>query len=280
MATEIKNVTAESFQNDVMTASTERPIVVVFWAPSVPESEQFLQQLQTTIQDYAGGTALAVVNVEQEQMLAQSVGLRALPTTLVVKDGQPLDSLEGPQPEPAITQLLDRHISKGPTPLDQARALIEQESYTQALDILQVAWSDEPRSVEIAANILRCLIELHRLDEAQKVLSSLDAGVASDDIIQALAAEIELASAQADLPEVDEMRRQFEADPSPENCKSLALVLNEANRYEEAMQVLLAGIKRDRAATELRPVLLDIFKSCKDKSLVTQYQRQLFTLMY
>lgn len=280
MATEIKNVTTDSFQADVMTASTERPIVVVFWAQSVPESEQFLQQLQTTIQAYAGGTTLAVVNVEQEQMLAQSVGLRALPTTLVVKDGQPVDSIEGPQPEEAVVQMLDRHVSKGPTPLDQARALIEQEEYTQALDILQVAWNDEPRSIEIVANILRCLIELHRLDEAQKVIASLDAGVASDEVIKALASEIELAAAQADLPEVDEMRRQYDADPSAEHCKSLALVLNEAHRYEEAMQTLITGMKRDRAATELRPVLLDIFKSCKDKSLVTQYQKQLFTLLY
>lgn len=280
MATEIKNVTSESFQADVMSASNERPIVVVFWAPSMPESEQFLLALQTTIQDYAGGTTLAVINIEQEQMLAQSVGLRTLPTTLIVKGGAPVDSLEGPQPQAAVIEVLDRHIAKGPTALDQARALIEQESYTQALDVLQLAWADEPRSIEIVANILRCLIELHRLDEAQKVIASLDAGVASDDVIQALSAEVELALAQADLPEVDEMRRQYEAQPTAENCKSLALVLNEAHRYEEAMQTLIEGMKRDRAATELRPVLLDIFKSCKDKSLVTQYQRQLFTLMY
>lgn len=280
MATEIKNVTTESFQTDVMTASTEKPVVVVFWAPSVPESEQHLQTLQTAIQDYGGGTSLAVVNVEQEQMIAQSVGLRTLPTTLVVKDNQPVDSLEGPQNTDALVAMLDRHISKGPSPLDQARALIEQESYTQALDILQVAWADEPRSVAIVANILRCLIELHRVEEAQSVLASLDAGLATDDVIQALASEIELLSAQADLPEIEDMRRQYDADPSPENCKSLALVLNEALRYEEAMQVLVGGIKKDRSATELRPVLLDIFKTCKDKSLVTTYQKQLFALLY
>ena len=99
-----------------------------------------LEKLAT---EYQGTFLLAKVNADEQQMLAQQLGVRSLPTVMVIKDGQPIDGFSGAQPESAVREMLDKHL-----PSPQAGALVEAEQLLAdgdipgALALFRSAWEE------------------------------------------------------------------------------------------------------------------------------------------
>ena len=58
--------------------------------------------LENLANEYAGAFLLAKVNADEQQMLASQLGVRNLPTVMVIKDGQPVDGFTGAQPESVV----------------------------------------------------------------------------------------------------------------------------------------------------------------------------------
>ena len=58
--------------------------------------------LENLANEYACAFLLAKVNADEQQMLASQLGVRNLPTVMVIKDGQPVDGFTGAQPESVV----------------------------------------------------------------------------------------------------------------------------------------------------------------------------------
>jgi thioredoxin len=107
-----------------------RPVVVDFWADWCEPCKQLMPILEKLATEYQGAFLLAKVNADEQQMLAQQLGVRSLPTVMVIKDGQPIDGFSGAQPESAVREMLDKHL-----PSPQAGALAEAEQLLADGDI-------------------------------------------------------------------------------------------------------------------------------------------------
>ena len=82
------------------------------------------------------------------------------------------------------------------------------------------------------------------------------------------------------MPELLELEAKHQANPSSKSAHELAIAYNQAKRYEQAFELLIGVMQSDRAYTEVRPTLLDMFNTVKDAALVTTYRRKMYTLMY
>ena len=67
--------------------------------------------LDRLAKDYAGRLKLAKVNADEQQELAQQIGIRSLPTVVLFKDGTAIDHFVGIVPEAQIREMLDRHVA-------------------------------------------------------------------------------------------------------------------------------------------------------------------------
>ena len=90
--------------------SQQRPVVVDFWADWCAPCKQLMPLLEKLANEYAGAFLLAKVNADEQQMLASQLGVRNLPTVMVIKDGQPVDGFSGAQPESVIRELLEKYL--------------------------------------------------------------------------------------------------------------------------------------------------------------------------
>ncbi|WP_304163284.1 co-chaperone YbbN, partial [Lonsdalea britannica] len=234
--------------------------------------------------EYAGQFLLAKVDCDAEQRVAAQFGLRAIPTVYLFKDGQPLDGFQGPQPEEAIRELLQRVLPKAEDlKTAEAERLIQDGKLQDALPLLKDAWQLDSKRSDIALLLAEVQIELNRAEDAEAVLSTIPIQD-QDSRYHGLVAQIELLKQAADTPEIKQLQQELDADPdNAELAVKLSLQLHQVGRNEEALELLLGMLKKDLAAANgsARKTMMDIMSALgTGDALAARYRRQLYALLY
>lgn len=98
-----KNFTAEVLQSDI-------PVLVDFWATWCVPCKMIGKILETVSQDYTGKIKFAKVNSDEEQQLATSYQIRSLPTLMIFKNGEIVESVVGALSKGKLIKLLNKYI--------------------------------------------------------------------------------------------------------------------------------------------------------------------------
>jgi putative thioredoxin len=232
----------------------------------------------------AAAFLLAKVNADEQQMIAQQLGVRSLPTVMVIKDGQPVDGFVGAQPEKQVREILDKYLPKPwDAMLQQGQQLVAQDRAGDALPVLRQAFEDSGQRHDIRLAYCAALIECNRLDEAERLLGEVR--LADQDAAwEQLTAQVKLKREAAKSPEIEALERKLAEDPDDLDIRQqLALQYNDAGMHAEALEALFSILQTDRDHNDggTRKALLDIIASLgKGDPLAAEYQRKLFGLMY
>lgn len=269
---------------EVLQLSQQTPLVITFYAPSHSESMAFCTLLTTYAEKYQGQFTLAKVNCETEQMLAAQFRIQALPTTYLFKEGQALDAFTGHLDEATLQQRLSVILPKEEDiKFMQALDLLEAEEYSQALPLLKEAWEiSDKKNSDIALLYAETYIAMKKVEPAQDILKQIPLQD-RDSRWQGLQAQIELLMKAADTPEIQQLQADFAKNPSDEIALKLALQLHQANRNEEALQLLFDILKTDLNAQngEVKQEFLAILAAIGNNDPVTnKYRRLLYSLLY
>ena len=166
--------TPENFQPDVIDRSRDTPVLVLFWADQVPPSAEARQRLEAMVGGYGGKVVLALVDVAQDQTLAQHLRVQALPSIRVIDKGQVVHQLDGPQPDEAIRGLLDQlTLSSGDLVRSQIEQLLEAGEFDRALAILRQAIGEEPGNTAFRVELADLLVRQGDLDGARTALAGI-----------------------------------------------------------------------------------------------------------
>ncbi|MEW5248749.1 thioredoxin [Microbulbifer discodermiae] len=280
----IVEVTAESAQQLLIDESMKRPVVVDFWADWCEPCKQLMPVMEKLANEYAGQFLLAKVNADSEQMLAAQLGVRSLPTVMVLKDGQPVDGFAGVQPESEIREILDKYLPKPwDIKLQQAQALVSENRLDEAMPLLRQAYSESSEREDIAKQFAAVLLEQNRIAEAETVLGKILLADQDSDY-QQLMAQLELKQQAAESPEIKALQQALEADPEDfDSAYQLAVQYSQNHRSEEALELLLNILRSDinYADGAARQAFLDMVKSLgPGDPVAARYQRKLMTLLY
>lgn len=85
--------------------------LVDFWATWCPPCKMQGPIVEQLADDYAGKAKIAKVDVDQNQNLAAQFGIQAIPTLLIMKDGQLQEQLVGLQRKEVLATKLDATLA-------------------------------------------------------------------------------------------------------------------------------------------------------------------------
>jgi putative thioredoxin len=275
-------ITPENFQQVILEDSKSKLILVDFWAEQVPESVELRDKLSTRVASFAEYIVLATVDCQTQQQIAMQFGVQGLPTAVIVKDGQPIDGVSGPQTDESIEEFLNKHLPKAEdTLLEQAKNhLTEQRANDAYSDAMKAHQLDSERA-DIKLLLADVSIQLGKITEAESLLATIKM-VDQDSEYQAVMAKLELAAQAADSPEINALEEKLVADADNiELQHQLAAQYSQVNRHEDALNLLFRLVQKDGSDTVSKDLLLDVMKALPDGDpLANKFRRKLYTLMY
>jgi putative thioredoxin len=280
----IVNIDANNAATLLIDESHKRPVVVDFWADWCAPCKVLMPLLEKIATEYQGAFLLAKVNADQQPGIAQQLGVRNLPTVMVIQGGRPVDGFAGAQSETFVRKMLEKHL---PKPWDgllqQGLEAMAQGNFQEALLPLRQAWTDSKKRPDITLAYARALVESLRLDEAETVLDEMrladrDAGY------EQLRAQVEIKREAAKSPEIEALEQRLAASPDDLEVRyQLGVQYTNNRQFQEGMEQLIAILRKDlghgNGAT--KRMLLDTIASLgKGDPLAVEYQRKLYSLLY
>ena len=266
---------------ETLQRSVETPLVINFYAPSHKESADFANVLQRVAEQHQGQFILGLVNCETEQMIAAQFRIQALPTTYLFKEAQALDAFPGALDEASLLQRLTAILPKEEDlKFQKALNFLQVEDYDSALPLLKEAWElSDKKNSDVA---LLYAETMKKTEPASDILAQIPIQD-RDSRWHGLQAQIELLIKAADTPEIQQLQADYAKNPTPEIALKLAVQLHQANRNEEALDLLFSILKQDLSAEngEVKQQFLSILSAIGNADPITnKYRRLLYSLLY
>lgn len=293
----IKDGSIQTFGEDVIAASRERPVIVDFWADWCGPCKQLMPALEAAVTKAAGAVALVKVNADENQQLCAQLQVQSLPTVLAFWQGQPIDGFQGAVPPSEIDAFIGRITQAsggagGHDPLaaalDQADELLAAGQAESAAQILQQVLAHDNSNIRGLIAYAEASIALGELDQAKQITAAIDTKSAQEakltDRLSKVETAIELAEQAASAGDVAELEAAVEKDPTDHQARfDLALALQAKGDMPGAAESLLGSIMRDREWNEgaARAQLLKLFEAAGPTDPFTlKYRRRLSSILF
>lgn len=107
MAGKVITLTESNWQAEVI--NSDKPVVVDFWAPWCGPCRiiaPIIEELSNEIDSVKFGK----LNTDENPNIAMQYGIRAIPTIMLFKNGEVVDTRIGVQPKEALRQMVLSHI--------------------------------------------------------------------------------------------------------------------------------------------------------------------------
>ena len=276
------DVTPETFQSEVVEKSEQTPVLLLFWADQVPPSVDTRRALEILVARQQGKVLLGLVDVAKDQALAQHLRVQGLPSLRVVKGGQLVHQLDGPQTDATFENLIDELTL---SPADALRGALDQllaaGDYEQALQMLQQAIAEEPQNLPFQVELADVLLLSGRLDDARQVLAGIPEDTEQRERPQT---RLELLEEADGLPQLVELQAALEQSSDDLEVRyQLAVRHAAAGDYSQALDNAMAILQADRIFRDDigRLTMIRIFNLLgKGSDIAASYRRRMFAFMH
>jgi putative thioredoxin len=254
------NVTIENFDDEVVAASMQVPVLVDFWAPWCGPCKVIGPLLEKIETAYAGRFKLVKIDSDEQQELSQAFGIRSIPTCVLMFQGKPVDGFTGALPEGQIKEFLDKHLPEGDV-LEAEVTSVEVNDAPPADDpdtmreALHQAMLQAPQDEGARFDYIKLLLQEGKTDDAKVAFAPVIAQISivrRYDSLQRWMNAIDFAATQAysagAIAELDEKITANKRDFDARFARAQMLIA--AQRWTDAMDELLDILMRDKSWSE------------------------------
>lgn len=268
----IKDVSIETFEADVLTASMTAPVVVDFWADWCGPCKQLAPALEKAVLGAGGKVRLVKIDIDKNQMLASQLRIQSIPTVYAFFQGRPVDGFQGAVPESEIKAFVERLVQLADQTggqdngvedyLNAGDAAFKEGDIAAAAQLYGQAAEMESGNVRAIAGLAQCHLAAGDPAQAKQTLELAPPDKQNEAALASVRASIELAETNPAGGDITALKAQ--ADAAPDNLQArfdLAGAYLGAGAMDEAMDALLAIIEQERDWNEdaARKKLLTVF---------------------
>jgi putative thioredoxin len=276
------DVTTADFEQQVLAASHQVPVLVDFWAEWCSPCRVLKPLLEKMAAEYGGRFILAKVNSDQNQELSARYGVRGIPNVKAFKNGEMVDEFTGALPENQVRAFLEKLLPSPAEPLrEAARQARLEKDFELARSLLADAAEVAPKLEAIRLDLAELEIEAGNTDAARAALDHFEFHAEDKPRLQALQARLNLVAAVG-AADPKALEAQIAANPDDLEARlQLANALALAQDYRPALEQLITIVRRDRKWNDeaARKRMLDLFQLMGADSalddLVREYRIQL-----
>lgn len=250
------DISLQNFESDLITASTQHPVLLDIWAPWCGPCKALgplLEKLETA---YAGRFKLAKLNSDDQPeiagQLSQMFGVRSIPFCVLFKGGQPVDGFVGALPESEVRAFLDKHVPSAVEvgaagDVNEAEALMAEGDVEGAIEKMRENLAINPADDDARSDYLRALLGAGRIAQARQAYQPVATRVVPNARLDACGHWLAACEAAQHSRSPTEIERILKTDKRDLAARfELAQFYFASQRFTHAMDELLEILMRDK----------------------------------
>ncbi|WP_417462629.1 thioredoxin [Kordiimonas sp.] len=293
----IKDTDMQSFGEDVIAASQQRPVIVDFWADWCGPCKQLMPALETAVKAANGAVALVKVNADQNQQLCAQMQVQSLPTVLAFWQGQPVDGFQGAVPASHLKTFVDKLVALAggeeagdpvAEAVEHANGLLDSGEAMQAVQVYQQILMHDQNNTAALIGMAEASLKLGQSDQTTRILEAVSEDEIDDpkqkERLARIHTALELAAEGENAGDRAALEAKVSEDPQDHEARySLALSYQGTGELDKAAEALLGIIMRDREWNDdaARKQLLKLFEAAGASDPFTmKYRRRLSSVLF
>jgi thioredoxin 1 len=102
------NITDDQFEQEVLNSPV--PVLVDFWAPWCGPCRMVSPIVEELANEYGDRVKVVKLNVDENTKTPNEYGVRNIPTLMIFKDKQKVETMVGALPKTTLASNLDKHL--------------------------------------------------------------------------------------------------------------------------------------------------------------------------
>ena len=246
MSNYVVDVTAENFNEAVLSNSHKGPVMVNYWAENAGPCLRLWPVLEKLANDYKGRFLLVNIDTNKEKQLAFDYGINSVPTVKLFINGEVVDQIHGYDSADSFKKMLDKYLAReSDKDLAAAVALYQDGNKDEAFDQLNKLIFIDPENSRIQLTFAKLLMKEEAYDQAYVLLEKTPLKSESEEAVVLMTNALFLSTAQK-IAGLEDIQQQLK--DQPEDLTLLFQLCSQQMMQSEftgAMDTLLRIIKLD-----------------------------------
>jgi len=281
----IIDVNEIDFETKILEESSNRLVIVDFWAPWCGPCKQLTPILEKVISPSPDKVVLAKINIDENQQIAAQLRIQSIPAVFAFKDKQPINAFQGVITETEVIKFLEKCLGENLTNnfedfYGHIKRLFDEKKFLEAKEMLENFIAENTDEVQGICMYLESLIGLNEINLADDFLKSLNNEILESEKMKKITNRILLIKNTDKGPSLEKLSKDLESTPN--NIDIIFKITDTHfanNNFDSCFDMLLDNYPKNKEKIKTKMLsYFDVLGFDHDSTIL--YRKKLSSIMF